>query len=174
MILRIGSGRPMLLSVYAIFVWPWTWPSLKKHFAIAVGYCARARQCAARRAGGAAARAHRHLRVVAVLVRGDADRGLQRAREVALVRVELHELEPRRARVARRVQAALERLLRLLLVVQAEPELGEDLPLEPRLPVRDVLRLEVRDLRAEDRPHAQVLRARQHRGGRGGGRVRTS
>jgi hypothetical protein len=44
MILRIGSGRPMLRSVYAIFVCPCTCPSLKKHFAIAVGYCADRRQ----------------------------------------------------------------------------------------------------------------------------------
>ena len=42
-------------------------------------------------------------------------------------------------------------------MVQANAEVAQDLPLQPGLAVRNVLRLEVGDLRTEDCPDAQIL-----------------
>lgn len=39
MILRIESGKPMLMSVKEIFWCPWICPRVKKALAICVGYC---------------------------------------------------------------------------------------------------------------------------------------
>ena len=100
---------------------------------------------------------HCHLRVVCILVRGDPDGRLDGALDIALIRVHLHELEPRLLRVSGCIETTLVRLLRLLLVVQAQSEVAKDLPLMPRLAIGDPLRLEVSDLGAEDRPYSQVL-----------------
>jgi hypothetical protein len=100
---------------------------------------------------------HRHLRIVRIVVRRHANCGLDAALDVALVRIHLHQPRPRFCRVARRVEAALVRLLRLLLVLQAQPQVAQDFPLQRRLAVRHVLRLEMRNLGPEDGPYTEVL-----------------
>lgn len=61
-------------------------------------------------------------------------------------------------RVSGRIKTPLVRLLRLFLVVQPRPQIAQNLPLKPRLAIRDVLGLEMRDFGAEDGPYAQILR----------------
>ena len=100
---------------------------------------------------------YRHLSVVVPLVRSDPECGLERTLQIAFLSIHIQEFRPRLVGVSWGVKTALVCFLRLLLVVQANAEVAQDLPLQPGLAVRNVLRLEVRDLRTEDRPDAQVL-----------------
>ena len=101
-------------------------------------------------------RTHRLLHVPPVLVHAQADRGVQTPLHVPFVDVNLEQLEPRLGRELL-VERALERVLGFLAVVQSLRELAEDLPLGTRLPVRQVLRLEVRDFCPPDGKDSQVL-----------------
>ena len=77
--------------------------------------------------------------------------------DVALLRVHVQQLRPWFVRIAGRVEAALVRLLRLFLVMQADAEVTQDFPLQARLAVSDVLSFEVRYLGAEDGPYSEIL-----------------
>ena len=154
MIFIIDSGKPILKSVNVIFWCPCIVPSLKNARAMTVGYCV----CSFSKTSTYSTEStHCHLRVVCILVRGDPDGRLDGALDIALIRIHLHELEPRFLRVPGGVKATLVCLLSLLLVVQTQPKVAKDLPLVPCLAIRNSLRFEVSDLGAEDRPYSQVL-----------------
>lgn len=99
----------------------------------------------------------RHLGVIGPLVRSNADCSLDRALDVALLRIHLHELEPGLDGVSWAVQTALVGLLRLLFMVQPRAKFPQDLPLLARFAICDMLGLEVSDFGAENSPHAEVL-----------------
>lgn len=91
-----------------------------------------------------------------MLVGRKANSSVETALHISLVGVELEELEPSLGRELG-VEGALERILRLLLVVQTLSKLAEDLPLGTSLAVGKVLRLKVGDFGAPDGVDAEVL-----------------
>ena len=150
---KIGSGRPILSIVFHIFACPWTCSSLNSQRAICVGYCDR-RVPNQKTSHGVVRTTYRQFSILSVLISCDAYCGLQRPRQVPLIRVHVHQFCPWFDRVPGSVQRPLERFLRLLLMMKPQTEVAENLPFQARLAIRHVLRFEVRDFRTENRPDA--------------------
>ena len=155
MTFKIGSGRPILSSVFHIFACPWTSSSLNSQRAICVGYCdRRAAQNQQTHVDNVMLRTYRKFRVLSVLIGCDAYCGLQRPRQIAFFRVHVQQFCPWFDRIPGSVQRPLVRFLRLLLMMKPQTEVAENLPFQARLAIRHVLRFEVRDFRTENRPDA--------------------
>jgi hypothetical protein len=102
-------------------------------------------------------RTYRMFRILSVLIRSNAYRGLQRTRQIAFLRVHIEQLRPWLDRIPRRVQRPLERFLRFLLMMKPQTKIAENFPFQSSLAVCHVLCFEVRYFRAEDRPNSEVL-----------------
>ena len=112
---KIGSGRPILSSVFHIFACPWTCSSLNSQRAICVGYCDPKSETIR---AYMLPQTYRKFRILSVLISCDAYSRLQCPRQVAFFRVHVHQLCPWFDRVPWSVQRPLERFLGLLLMMK--------------------------------------------------------
>lgn len=97
---------------------------------------------------------HRHLGIIRILIRSHPDRSLNRPRDVPFFGIHLQQLGPRLLRIPRRLETSLKHLLGFFLVMQPQRQIAQDLPFQPRLAVRHVLRFEMRDFGSKDGPDA--------------------